>query len=120
LARPAATPKRNFTGGATGLTSVGGIIVDNTLGRVIVADQPSGGADSIRVFPRTANGNTAPLLVVSGPSTGLSTPVGLALDAAGGLTGSGGLVIPALSWEALCALGLMMALIGAVAVRRLA
>ena len=112
-------PKRNFTGGATGLTSVGGIIVDNTLGRVIVADQPGGGADSIRVFPRTANGNTAPLLVVSGPSTGLSSPFGLALDAAGGLTGSGGFSIPAMTWEALLALGMMMALIGAVAVRRL-
>jgi hypothetical protein len=57
--------------------------------------------------------------MVSGPSTSLSTPFGLALDAAGGLTGSGGFSIPAMSWEALCALGLTMALIGAVAVRRL-
>jgi len=114
-------PKRNFTGAATGLTSVGGILVDNALGRVIVANQPGGGADSIRVFPRTSNGNASPLLLVSGPATGLSTPFGLALDAAGGLTGSGGLIpaVPVLGGKGLLALGLMMALLGAVAVQRL-
>ena len=114
-------PKRNLTGSFTGILSIGGMIVDNANNRLIASDQPGGGGDSQRAFSRTANGNTAPLLVVSGPATGLSTPFGLALDAAGGLTGvGGGVSVPALSWEALFALGLMMALIGAVAVRRLA
>jgi hypothetical protein len=95
--------------------------VDNGLGRVIVANQPGGGGDSIRAFPRTSNGNAAPLLVVSGPATGLSVPFGLALDTAGGLTGSGGLTptVPVLGGKGLLALGLMMALLGAVALQRL-
>jgi len=49
----------------------------------------------------------------------LSSPFGLALDAAGGPIGVGGVIVPALTWKGLMALGLMMALIGAVAVRRL-
>lgn len=112
-------PKRNLTGAATGFSSVGGIIVDNANSRLIATNEPGGGSDSLRAFARTATGNTAPLLVVSGPSTGLANPFGLALDAAGGLTGTGGLSIPALSWKGLIALGLMMALIGAVAAHRL-
>jgi hypothetical protein len=113
-------PKRNLTGGLTGFSQVGGIIVDNANNRLTVSDQPGGGADSVRAFLRSASGNTAPLLVVSGPATGLSSPFGLALDAAGGLTGVGGLpAVPALTWGGLLALGLMMALIGAVALQRL-
>jgi hypothetical protein len=113
-------PKRNLTGPLTGFSSIGGMIVDNANNRLIASDQPGGGADSLRAFLRTANGNTAPLLAISGPATGLSTPFGLALDAAGGPVGVGGVSIPALSWEGLLALGLVMAMIGAVAVRRLA
>jgi len=113
-------PKRNVTGALTGFKSVGGIVVDNGLGRVIVADQPGGGADSIRVFPRASNGNTAPLMTIAGPATGLSQPFGLALDSVGGLTGIGfGVSVPALDGKALVLLALMMAVIGAVAVQRL-
>ncbi len=112
-------PKRNLTGASTGFSSIGGIIVDNANNRLIASDQPGGGADSLRAFLRTANGNTPPLLVVSGPATGLSSPFGLALDAAGGLTGTGGVVVPALTWEGLLALGLVMAIAGLLAVRRL-
>ena len=93
--------------------------MDNANNRLIASDQPGGGGDSLRAFLRTANGNTAPLLVVSGPATGLSSPFGLALDAAGGPIGVGGVIVPALTWEGLLALGLVMAMIGAVAVRRL-
>ena len=113
-------PKRNLTGGATGFTSVGGLIVDDANNRLIADNQNGGvGSDSVFAFARTANGNTAPLLAVSGPATGLSAPFGLALDALGGPTGVGavGSSVPALTWEGLLALLLMMALIGAVALR---
>ncbi len=114
-------PKRNLTGPSTGLTNVGGIIVDNANNRLIASNQSGGSSDSLRAFSRTANGNTAPLLVVSGPATGLSSPFGLALDTVGGPTGVGGLgpAVPTLSWEGLLALVLAMALVGAVALRRL-
>jgi hypothetical protein len=113
-------PKRNLTGAATGFTTIGGLIVDNANNRLIADNQSGGGSDSVFVFSRTANGNTAPLLTVSGPATGLSAPFGVALDAAGGLTGTGGVgsAVPALNWEGLLALVLMMALIGAVALRQ--
>jgi hypothetical protein len=95
--------------------------VDDANNRLIADNQSGGvGSDSVLAFSRTANGNTAPLLAVSGPATGLSGPFGLALDAVGGLTGVGGLgpAIPALTWEGLLALALMMALVGAVALQR--
>ena len=38
------------------------------------------GNDSITVYARRANGNVAPLRILSGPATGLSTPSGLAVD----------------------------------------
>jgi hypothetical protein len=110
-------PKRNLTGGATGFNEVGGMIVDDVNDRLIATNRPGGGADALFAFSRTANGGTAPLLVVSGPATGLATPFGLALDATGGLTSV--TPVPALSWEGLLALALMMALIGVVAVARL-
>jgi DNA-binding beta-propeller fold protein YncE len=40
----------------------------------------NGGGDTVTVYARTANGNTAPLRTISGAATGLSTPRGLAVD----------------------------------------
>jgi hypothetical protein len=110
-------PKRNLTGGSTGLTDVGGIIVDDANSRLIATNRPGGGADSVLAFSRTANGNTAPVLVVTGPATGLSTPFGLALDVTDDLTSV--TPVPALSWAGLLALAMMMALVGIVAAQRL-
>jgi len=58
-------PKRNLTGSSTGISSIGGIIVDHANNRLIASNQPGGGGDSLRAFPRTATGNTASLLAVS-------------------------------------------------------
>lgn len=78
------SPTRNLTG-----AEIDGILIDNANNRVIVTD---GTLNQIRAYARTANGNTAPLLVIGGSSTGLVEPFGLATDAGGGLVGFGGFV----------------------------
>jgi len=112
-------PKQNLTGSSTTITSMGGIIVDSVNNRLIAANQaPS--ANAILAFARTASGNTAPLVTVAGPSTGLATPFGLALDLTGGLTATALVAtIPTLDWEGLTALVLILSLVGFVAIRRL-
>ena len=81
-------PKRNLTGASTGMAKItagiGGILVDDANGRVIT-DIQNGSA--LLVFPRTASGDTTPLMFILGPATGLSTPFGLATDGPGGFTG---------------------------------
>ncbi len=41
--------------------------------------------DSVLVFPLSANGNTAPLRTITGAQTGLSQPIGVAMDSQGNL-----------------------------------
>jgi len=53
--------------------------VDTVHNEVLVTNE-----SSITVYPRTANGNVAPLRTISGPATGLIDPFGLAMDVAHG------------------------------------
>ncbi|HEX3110776.1 MAG TPA: hypothetical protein VHU41_16885, partial [Thermoanaerobaculia bacterium] len=111
-------PKRNITGAATDITAMGGIVVDDANNRVLAANQNSLNY-AVLAFDRTANGNALPVSNISGSSTGLATPFGLALDAAGGLTSNTPpSSIPALGWEALLTLAVMLSVLGFVAIRR--
>jgi DNA-binding beta-propeller fold protein YncE len=40
------------------------------------------GDSSVLIFSRTADGNVAPVRVISGPKTGINRPMGVAIDAA--------------------------------------
>lgn len=74
-------PLRTICGDKTQLTGlIGGIAVDSA-GYIYVADAP----ESILVFAPGASGNVAPVRVINGSNTGLATPIGIALDAAGHL-----------------------------------
>ena len=79
-----AAPVRNITGAATGLYFSHHMAFDPSTGEIIVVNPgdlaPFGATASITVHDRTANGNVAPLRTLTGTSTGLNGPVGLALD----------------------------------------
>jgi len=60
---------------ATAPISPFGIAVDTMNNEIAVAN----GGNSIRVYGRTASGNVAPMRIISGASTGLSAPWGMAL-----------------------------------------
>jgi hypothetical protein len=111
-------PKRNLTGSSTDITSIGGIVVDDVNNRLLVTNQDSLDL-AVFAFARTASGNTPPVSAISGPATGLSNPFGLALDATGGLTSNvPPASIPALGWEELLALAVLLSVLGVVAMRR--
>ncbi len=76
-------PLRTVVGAATGLVGPAGLAVDTLNSELVVVNADGfGGNPSITVYPRTANGNVAPLRSLQGPATGLSLPGGVALDAA--------------------------------------
>jgi DNA-binding beta-propeller fold protein YncE len=78
-------PLRTLTGPATGLDFPNlptGVAVDLANNELLVV---TGGAvitNSIRVYSRTASGNTAPLRTISGAATGMIGASGVAVDAA--------------------------------------
>lgn len=74
-------PTRTITGGSTGLKDPVGLAVDNTHEEVFVSNANNSGSDgSVTVYPRTADGNTAPVRTIVGGATGLFRTVGVALD----------------------------------------
>jgi len=75
------TPTAVITGANTGLNLPLGLALDSS-GNIYVANEGSqnGGADSITVYPPNSNGNVTPTATITGGNTGLSTPVGIALD----------------------------------------
>jgi len=77
-------PLRTIAGSSTGLNYAQMLALDPLAGEILVAnaaDRASPpGTPSVTVFSRTANGNVAPLRTLSGASTGLAGPIGLALD----------------------------------------
>jgi hypothetical protein len=84
-----ATPIATIQGTNTGLYYPAGIALDAT-GRLYVANPvgpllPSCGPGSIAVYAAGANGNATPIATIEGSNTGLNTPAGIALDAAGRL-----------------------------------
>src|SRR5262249_45729472 len=73
-------PKRRIAGDQTGLDFAHGVVVDTVHDEILVANFGSQSAPSIRTFHRTDTGNVAPFRTLSGASTTLNEPVGLALD----------------------------------------
>ncbi len=61
----------------TGLDSPQGIAVDTLNDQIIVANSRN---DSITGYGRTDSGDTAPIMTIAGPSTGLDSPWGIALQ----------------------------------------
>lgn len=77
-----AAPLRTLSGAATSLNFPEGVAIDtvnNELFAVNGANSASG--NSVTVYPRTASGNVAPLRKISGASTGICGPFGMAVDA---------------------------------------
>ncbi len=75
---PAFPPTRSIAGAATGLRKPAGLGVDLVNGEIIVsnlslADPNDPSPASVRVFPLSGSGNIAPLRVIKGAATGLSS-----------------------------------------------
>lgn len=72
-------PLRTIIGAATGLNSPSALVVDSTYNEVFVVNQ---GAipPTVTVYSRFANGNVAPVRVLTGAATGLDGPNAVALD----------------------------------------
>jgi hypothetical protein len=90
-------PTRRIAGAATGLNYTHGVVIDLANDELLVANaanlgSPSGPA-SVTVYNRTDDGNATPKRTLSGGSTGLNGPIGIALDRAHGqiaVSSSGG------------------------------
>ena len=72
-------PGGTIVGSLTTLSLPQALQIDSITDRLYVANQ---GGNSILIFraASTANGNTAPIATIGGNNTGLSSPVGIALD----------------------------------------
>jgi hypothetical protein len=79
-------PAQTISGSNTGLSNIYGIALD-AVGDIYVASaaQNGPGAQSVNVFAPGATGNVVPIRTISGAFTGLSEPIGLALDPTGNL-----------------------------------
>jgi hypothetical protein len=73
-------PLRTLSGAATGFDRTASVFVDTINNELIVANLGTAGNTSVRVYARTANGNTAPLRTLSGAATGLSVAFSAAVD----------------------------------------
>ena len=103
-------PLRIIGGAATGLNGPTGLAVDTINNEIVVASSFN---NTVRVYSRTANGNVAPLRVIS--SSGLQGPLGLGIS----IGPAPGAVVPTLDSRGLIALTLLLAAIGAFAIRRM-
>ena len=79
-------PVAEITGDATKLSSPSGLTVDSS-GYIYVTNEGSkdGGPDSITVYSPGSTGNAAPAKVISGSSTLLDRPGGVAVDSKGNI-----------------------------------
>ena len=76
-------PLRDVSGPATKLWNPMDLAVDEINREVVVAEYgPQSPPSSISAFSLSANGDVAPLRSISGPSTNLYLPTGVAVDAA--------------------------------------
>jgi hypothetical protein len=72
---------RTIGGPRTGLASPNGIAIDAN-NNIYVMNSPYGATPAVTVYAAGAHGNVAPIQTISGSSTGLSDPSGIAVDAA--------------------------------------
>ncbi|HYB91935.1 MAG TPA: NHL repeat-containing protein, partial [Candidatus Binataceae bacterium] len=81
-----AAPTATIAGSNTGLTNPTGIALDSS-GNIYEADAGSitGGNDSVNVYAAGSNGNVTPAATITGTSTGLANPTGIALDSSGNI-----------------------------------
>jgi hypothetical protein len=78
-------PIRSISGPATGLLIPGAVAIDLVNNELIVTDEGSVNFAAVRFYPRTASGtNVGPLRSITGSATGLSLPLGVALDTVNG------------------------------------
>jgi Beta-propeller repeat len=78
---------KSSTDDNTGFNSPGGIALDATAKIYITNDgSANGGVDSITVYSTGSNGNVAPSATITGSSTGLAIPQGIAISWNGGLS----------------------------------
>ena len=77
-------PTAVITGPNTGLQLPAALALDSQ-GNIYVANAGStaGGADTITVYSPGTNGNSSPVRTISGSSTGLNSPAGIAIDSSG-------------------------------------
>ncbi len=69
-------PLRRIAGPATGLESVGDLAFDPESGQLVIASGSFQGQPSLRTFAVGANGDVAPLRIISGSATGVVAPNG--------------------------------------------
>jgi hypothetical protein len=87
-------PARMVVGPDSKLHSLRGIAFDAANQRVIVVDSANNfktptDTAMLRVFQRTDDGDVPAIMTVGGPSTMMVSPASIALDQAGGFTGTG-------------------------------
>ena len=80
-----ATPMVTIAGGNTGLSSPSGIARDGAGNIYVINHAASFSGGSITVYAAGATGNATPVATIAGDNTGLSFPVGIALDGAGNI-----------------------------------
>jgi hypothetical protein len=73
-------PRRRLVGAATALDLPQVVVVDAVNNELVVLSVGQLNAPSITVYERTASGNIAPIRTLTGAATGLSAPLGLAVD----------------------------------------
>ncbi len=85
---PSATIAGTSTSDITGFNVPSGIALD-LAGKIYVTNEGSqnGGVDSITVYPAGSSGNVAPSATISGFSTGLASPQGIAIGSKGSTGG---------------------------------
>ena len=72
-------------GSNTGLSLPWGIARDAAGNLYVVNSWSSSGSTSITVYAAGASGNATPTATIAGGNTGLSVPIGIALDGAGNI-----------------------------------
>jgi DNA-binding beta-propeller fold protein YncE len=71
---------RTISGSVSNYDRPSGVAVDTVHNEIIVVNAIQIGFNSVKVYSRTASGNVGPMRVISGDSTGLNWPQGVAVD----------------------------------------
>ncbi len=78
------SPIATIQGITSGLDIPSGVAIDGN-GNIWVTNYAVGGTPSVTEYAPGSNGNTAPIATITGPTTGLLEPVGLAIDSLGNI-----------------------------------